>query len=380
MTISTSTLRVGIAGASRGGGYIAAIRAAGDRVRLHGVFDPSSEAAQAFASEYEVDETYASFEQAVDSCDVLVIASPQQYHAPQAAYALRAGVHVLSEVPAAVSLEQVNVLLAAARESAAVYMLSENYGYTRQNLVVRAMARAGLFGDLYLGEAEYVHEMKGYHQTASGDPTWRYFWQVGRNGVTYPTHSLGPLLEWMDDRITSISCVGTGRWTDPEHEMDDSVTLLARTRKGALLRTRLDMLSNRPELWDYYAIQGTAGAYESGRGMGDRPRVYLHGTSAPETWELLESYEERFLPDRYRTPPASSGHWGSDAWPFLEFLDAVEHGESPAIDIYRALDMTLPGIVSEQSIAQAGAWLHVPDPRTLTAGIGLNPGSEAPLA
>jgi hypothetical protein len=42
--------------------------------------------------------------------------------------------------------------------------------------------------------------------------------------------------------------------------------------------------------------------------------------------------------------------------------------------------MTLPGIISEQSIAQGGAWLHVPDPRTLTAGIGIDPGRETPLA
>ena len=48
--------------------------------------------------------------------------------------------------------------------------------------------------------------------------------------------------------------------------------------------------------------------------------------------------------------------------------------------MYRALDMSLPGIVSEESIAQNGAWLRVPDPRTLTSGIGLNPGRETPLA
>ncbi|MCH6472544.1 Gfo/Idh/MocA family protein [Sinomonas terrae] len=373
-------MKVGIVGASRGGGYIAAIRAAGDRAVLQGVYDPAPEASLAFNREYGAQQLFTSFEEAVDICDILVIASPQQYHAPQAAYALQAGVHVLSEVPAAVSMEQVNILLAAARSSSRVYMMSENYGYTRNNLIVRAMAREGMFGELYMGEAEYVHEMKAFHTSPSGDPTWRYYWQVGRNGVTYPTHSLGPLLDWMDDRIESVSCVGTGRWTDPEHEMDDSVTLLARTRKGGLIRTRLDLLSNRPELWDFYSVQGTGGAYESGRGMGDLPRVYLHGRSAPESWEPLEAYAERFLPDGYANPPAGSGHWGSDAWPFLEFLTAVEQGTPAPIDVYKALEMTLPGIVSEESIASGGAWLRVPQPRTMTAGIGINPGLEAPLA
>ena len=49
------------------------------------------------------------------------------------------------------------------------------------------------------------------------------------------------------------------------------------------------------------------------------------------------------------------------------------------LDIYAALNMTLPGIISEQSIASGGAWLSVPDPKTMTAGIGVNPGKEAPL-
>ena len=83
----------------------------------------------------------------------------------------------------------------------------------------------------------------------------------------------------MQDRITAISCVGTGRWTCPENEMEDSVTLTASTRKGGLIRMRLDLLSNRPEIYNYYALQGTGGAYESGRGFGDPPRLYLEGIS-----------------------------------------------------------------------------------------------------
>jgi predicted dehydrogenase len=184
----------------------------------------------------------------------------------------------------------------------------------------------------------------------------------------------------MDDRIVSLSSIGTGRWTDPEHEMEDTVTLSARTRKGALLRMRLDLLSNRPEVWNYYQLQGTKGAYESGRLFGDKPRIYIEGTSRREEWQTLDEYAERFLPARYRTPPTGSGHWGSDAWPLLDFLEAIDTGTRPPLDVYRALEMTLPGIISEQSVAQSGAWLAVPDPHTMTAGIGINPGREAPLA
>lgn len=373
-------LKVGVIGAARGGGYISAIRSASDRVILQGVYDPLPEVAKAFVSETGAQEEFPNFEAAVEACDALIISSPQQHHAPQAAHALLSGVHVLSEVPAAVSMEQVHQLLAAARNSDATYMIAENYCYTRNNLIINAMAHQGVFGNIYHGEAEYVHEMKTWHRKQNGDPTWRYYWQVGKNGITYPTHSLGPLLQWTEDRIDTISCVGTGRWTDPEHEIDDSVTLLAKTRNGALFRMRLDLLSNRPELWDYYAIQGTLGAYEAARSDLDTSKIYIEGVSKKETWEPLETFAGRFLPKRYLNPPPGSGHWGSDAWPFLEFLESVEKNSKPPLDVYRALDMSLPGIVSEESIAQNGAWLRVPDPRTLTSGIGLNPGRETPLA
>ena len=368
-------LRVVVAGAARGAGFTVALRAAAGRAELLGVYDPQREAAERFRAEHGADRTFGDFREAVAAADAIILASPQQHHAPQAAFALDAGVHVLSEVPAAVSQEQVRELLAAARRSSATYMLAENYGYMRNNLIVRAMAREGLFGDIYAADAEYLHEMKGWHRTADGEPTWRHTWQVGRNGITYPTHSLGPLLDWTEDRIVAVSCVGTGRWTDPEHELEDAVTLLARTRRGALLRTKLDLLSNRPHLWDYYALQGTAGAYESARGPDDQTKVHLVGRSPAGEWEPLDRYDT-FLPDKYRHPPAGSGHGGSDAWPFLDFLESIERQEPAPIDVYRALDMTLPGIVSEASIAQGGAWLHVPDPRTLTAGIGTDPADD----
>lgn len=371
-------IKVGIVGGRRGGGHMAAIAASGGQLSFRGVYDPDEATRDAFLAEQGGGRSFSRFEAAVEDCDLLVLASPQQHHAPQAAMALRAGVHVLSEVPAAVSMDQVQILLAAARESGARYMIAENYCYFRENLIVGALARSGALGSLYFGEAEYLHEMKSWHRP-NGFPSWRHHWQVGKNAITYPTHSLGPLLQWMDDRIVSLSCVGTGRWTSPEDEMEDTVTLSARTRKGGLIRMRLDLLSNRPEMYNYYSLQGTKGAYESGRGFGDRPRLYLEGISERDQWRTLDEAAGDLLPPRFANPPQGSGHWGSDAWPLLDLLDAIERNAAPPLGIYEALNMTLPGILSEQSISAGGQWVAVPDPRTMTAGIGVDPGREAPL-
>jgi hypothetical protein len=58
-----------------------------------------------------------------------------------------------------------------------------------------------------------------------------------------------------------------------------------------------------------------------------------------------------------------AGHGGGDYFEIVDFVNAVT-GKAPCpIGIHEAMDMTLPGLVSQQSIAQGGAWLTVPDSR-----------------
>lgn len=377
--IASPKVRIGIAGAPRGRAFLAGLAAFEGRVEVVAVYDPNPQALKMLPNADDMRLT-SSFDAMLDDVDAVIVASPQHHHAPQAVMALERGVHVLSEVPAAVSLDQAAALVGAVRTSSAKYMMAENYCYTRANLTVRELARSGAFGSMYFGEGEYLHEMKTAHRMDDGATTWRYYWQVGRAGVTYPTHSLGPLLQWFSDRVVAVSCVGTGRHTDPEHEIDDTVLLLARTAQGALLKIRLDLLSNRPHLWDYYGVQGTEGCYEAPRVPGSLGFVYLEGRSPAATFEPLESYVESVLPSRYRQVAANAGHWGADTWPVREFLDSVVNDGPPPIDVYAALDMTLPGLVSESSFYQGGAWMAVPNPRFITSGIQSGPGREAPLA
>ena len=131
---------------------------------------------------------------------------------------------------------------------------------------------------------------------------------------------------------------------------------------------------------DYYSLQGTTGAYEAPRAEGQEPRVYLLDKSPSETWQPLEAYAEEFLPKRYREVAEGAGHWGADSFPVRDFIDAVADGTPPPFDVYAALDMTLPGIVSEASFYEGGAWTAVPNPRLFDAGVGIEPGKEAPLA
>ncbi len=320
---------------------------------------------------------YTLYEKMLDEArpDAVIVATPMQFHVPQAIAALQRGIHVLSEVTAAVSMDEARWLVQECEKSSAVYMMAENYVYMKPNVLVRAMVDAGVFGDVYYAEGEYIHELSVLHHTPDGKPTWRYYWQVGVNGCTYPTHSLGPCLQWVKERPERISCIGSGRWTDPEHAMEDTVLLLCKTASGKLIRVRVDMLSKRPHAMTNYTLQGTKGAYESARKPGkdywgypnENYVVWLEDyCKDPNEWVPLEQFEAEFLPEIWRNPPPEAleaGHGGGDYFEVMDFVDAIKGLKPPPIGIHEAMDMTLPGLVSQESIRREGEWLPVPDSR-----------------
>lgn len=358
-------LRVGLVGV-RARAFIEGLRAI-PGVAVTALCDLDSTVLATLGDRFGIDNRLTDYEALLTSAiDAVVIATPMPLHVPQAIAALEAGKHVLSEVTAAVDLDQCRALVAAVRASGRHYMLSENYCYRRDMVLVGALVRAGLMGEPYYAEGAYIHNCRHLHTDAAGQPTWRATWQVGKNGCTYGTHSLGPILQWLDDRVETVSCLGSGHWSEPRHRMDDTVTMLCKTTRGALITIRCDMLSLRPHNMTAYALQGTLGAYQSGRMPGEAGLIWLAGHSpGPETWEPLDRYADH-LPEHWRHPPPAAlaaGHGGGDFFIVQDWVAAIRADRPPPIDVYRGLDFTLPGLVSEQSIAAGGAPLPVPDPR-----------------
>ncbi|MGQ9526014.1 MAG: Gfo/Idh/MocA family protein [Armatimonadota bacterium] len=362
-------LRVGIVGAvARGASYIPLFQRHPSAV-VTALCDVNTTRLREVGGHWGIKGLYSDYAEMLDAedLDAVVVATPMPLHVPQSVEALRRGIHVLCEVPAAVSIEEAQTLVQTCKQSTASYMMAENYCFTRENMLVKAIAHAGLFGELYFAEGEYVHELKALNEATP----WRRRWQTGINGNTYPTHSLGPILQWMQERVVSVCCVGTGHhYRDPRgayYENEDSTFTLCRMERGGLVKLRLDMLSNRPHNLAYYSLQGTQGCYEAPRGFGDRHKIWLASRHERMEWRSLADLESEFLPDVWRKPPRGlleSGHGGGDYLVVDEFVSAVLEGRKPTIGVHQAMDMTLPGLVSQQSIAQGSVWLDVPDSRT----------------
>jgi predicted dehydrogenase len=361
-------LQVGLVGAPRGAGFLAGFEAVSE-TRVVAVCDVREEVLHRIADQYGIERRYTNYDEMVQSdLDIIVVSTPMPLHAPMAEAALRAGKHVLSEVPAATDLRQCGELVEAVRASGRTYMMAENYCYMQPNVLIRALVQAGLFGEVYFGEGEYIHELKELNEITA----WRRVWQTGRNGCTYPTHSLGPVLQWFDDRVVSVTCLGSGHhYRDPrgdEYENEDTTLMLCKTSRGGLIKIRLDMLSERPHHLTYYALQGTKGCYEAARGLGDQAKIWLANRHRPHEWHPLSELADEFMPEMWRHPPEEAvraGHGGGDYFEVRDFVDSILHNSPPPIDVFTALDYTVPGLVSEVSIDRGGAPIPVPDFRTL---------------
>ena len=361
-------LKVGIVGAPRGQSFIRSFQAI-EETDVIAICDLNIDVVEGVASQFNIDQKYTEFEEMVQSdLDIVVVSTPMPLHAPQSTLALQEGKHVISEVPAATDLQQCWELAKSVENSKKKYMMAENYVYTRENILIRELAMQGLFGDIYFGEGQYLHELKSLNEITK----WRRKWQTGRNGCTYSTHSLGPVLQWFEDRVCTVSCFGSGHhYEDSEgkqYENEDTISMICKTTRGGLVEIRVDMLSDRPALGQYYSLQGTKGCYEAARGLGDQPKIWLAEHSDQIAWQSLSDFEEQYMPEIWRNPSMEAlqaGHGGGDYLEVREFVDSIINDTKSPIDIYESLDMTVPGLVSEVSINRESIPVEVPDFRSI---------------
>lgn len=358
--------KVGIVGA-RGLSTVAGFRAIAD-AEITALCDIDAELLRAQCAKHGIPNAYRVYDDMLDSdIDIVVVATPMQLHAEMTLKALDAGKRVLSEVTAGCTLDELWWIKTQVEKTGLTYMMAENYCYIPEVAQVGELIKRGLLGEIYYGEGEYLHDIKSLATYPGGKASWRSWWQLGARGNFYPTHSLGPLMQWFKgDRVKSVCAMGAGNHTAKNFRQEDTSITLCQLESGKLLRLRLDCISNRPHNMAYYAVQGTMGAYEAPRGLGDAHKLWLNNMGDARDrakWRALADYGE-YMPERYgnATPEQrAAGHWGGDFFIIEDFMNAVRSGTKPAIDVYDACEWTAVGLLSAISIQNGGKPIDMPD-------------------
>ncbi len=315
-----------------------------------------------------------------DDIDAVVIATPMQLHGKMSVDSLRAGKHTISEVAAACTLDECWELVKAVEETGRLYMLAENCCYLRSNMVILNMVEQGLFGDITYAECGYVHDCREIKFNADGTLTWRGELARDYIGNLYPTHSLGPVAQWMGinkrDRLVSLVSRTTRQASIERYAamrfgkdspaarvrfaVGDSTTTLIRTVSGAVIVLRYDTSSARPHpATTYYALQGLKASYES-----EGEKIWVEGASRSLAWEPFSKYADQYEHPKWKAwqeEPEKTEDGGTDFFVVREFIEAVREGRPSPVDVYDAVTWSSIMPLSAESIRGGGKPVEIPD-------------------
>ena len=312
-----------------------------------------------------------------DDLDAVIIATYWQWHAPMAVCAMKHGKYAGVEVPCAITMQECWDLVNTSEETGAPCMMLENWSFRRDNLAVLDMIRQGLLGEIVHCHCAHSHDcIDHWFFFSDGRDRWPAEFLIKYNRDQYPTHSLGPVLSWMDINCgdnfayaTSTASASKGinayfaRKFGPDHPgakrtyaQGDIVTTVVKTHMGKTIVINYDMQLPRP-YDNRWLIQGTLGLYNE-----QRNAVYTTGRSPQHhQWEPFPPYQDEFDHPWWKAMTAGGGHGGTDTLELKLFVEAVRNRTQTPIDVYDSVVMSSIIPLSEQSIANGSAPVECPD-------------------
>jgi len=359
--------------------------------------DELADRAAGAVEQYDLAGSMGTFDELLASdVDAVAIFTQRWTHGPLVERALRAGKHVYSAVPMAVTEDEIAKIIDAVRETGNVYMMGETSYYNPATVYAREQHAAGRFGRVFYAEGDYVHDMDlGFYDAYqySGGERWKE--TASYPPMLYPTHAIGGVLGALPAHAVSVSCVGVkDDRGDGVFDKDISMfgndfsnaTALFELNDGGAMRTnemrRVGYPSHIRE--SRFRFFGTEASFEQlakvtvwqdktnvhdiSEQMESRPSVPLDDPSlanvAPELRDAFVSglapvHDSDRLPEEFRGAP--NGHEGSHQFLVDDFVTAVNTGSLPPVNAWTAARFTLPGIVAHESARRNGERLPIRD-------------------
>ncbi len=391
------TFSLGVVGAGQFSGQFTKLFNAHPIISEVYVTDVLPERASTLVERQQLAGTFPSFEAMLASdVDAVAIFTQRWTHGPLVVQALRAGKHVYSAVPMAISEDEIAAIIEAVRETGLTYMMGETSYYNPATIYARQQKGAGAFGRIFYAEGDYVHDMdlgfyaayqysggEDWHKTASYPP------------MLYPTHSVGGVLGGIGGHLTSVSCIGV-RDDRGDGVFDKDVSMFGNDFSNATALFELDGGGSvrinefrrvgypshlRESRFRYFGTEGSfeqiveTAVWQDKEGVTDvsgqintLPSLPLDDPSLADVDPALRDafvsglapvHDPSRLPEELRALP--SGHEGSHSFLVDDFVTAVAAGTLPPVNAWEAARYTLPGIVAHQSALRGGERLPIRD-------------------
>ena len=317
--------------------------------------------------------------------DVVYIASPAIFHAEMVLYALRAGKHVLTEVPGAQTVDEAWEIVETCEKARRHCMMLENCCYGEMEMLAREIVRKGLLGTLTHAEGGYIHNLtaRQLEDHFRNRGLMKPGLVVHRYGNTYPTHPLGPICLYFDvnrgdrmERVVSLSSLSAGHTefaaaTYPQDawqnqirwETGDMNLSIIRTARGRTITLQVGMCTPRPYS-RINLVQGTKGCFAD-----YPPRVALTDVPGGEAnWldekafaEFREAHKHPLWKRLGEIAREKGGHGGMDYIMDLRWSYCLHKGLPLDMDVYDLASWSSVVPCSAASDQQGGIPVELPD-------------------
>ena len=328
--------------------------------------------------------------------DAVAIFTQRWTHGPLVVDALRAGKHVYSAVPMAFTVEEVQQIIEAVKETGLTYMMGETSYYNPATVYARQKLAENAFGRVFYTEGDYVHDMDlGFYAAYqySGGEDWKT--TASYPPMHYPTHSIGGVLGAMSAHAVSVSAIGMVDQSDDgvfdrsvsqfDNDFSNTSALFELSDGGVMRINEMRRVGYPSHLRESrFRFFGTEASFEQlanvtvwqdKQGVTDiseqvdsRPSMSADDPSLAHVDPALRDafisghapvHDTSRLPDTFHGVP--NGHEGSHHFLVDDFARAVETGTLPPVNAWTAARFTVPGIIAHQSAVQGGVRLPVPD-------------------
>ena len=322
-------------------------------IRLAAIADLSEGARNKAAQDFPEATIFEGYLSMLDSGKVnaVLIETPPSTHAACAIEALNRGIHVLCDVPAVHEIDEVQALWNAGKSSEAVYSFGATtnfWGYVDTCLDLK---NKGMLGKPFYCEAEYVADLGDLPKTTP----WRKHYEP----IRYCTHSLGPILKWVDEDLAEVSCFDTGSQITGDPGDHDAMVAIFKTKSNVVVKLLTSFCNSHPAPFHRYVCHGTKGYFEK-----------THSLAGGETQVLFSTKEVYGMHGLTRLPitesrpelagaPGVGEHGGADYSMVKDFVEAITGVKPPAVGMREALRMTLPGLFALESAKAGGALTRV---------------------
>ncbi len=316
-----------------------------------------------------------------DDIDLLIIATPWNYHTEMSVYGMEQGKHVACEQPMAMTLKDCWKLIEVAERTQQHCMYMENCCFNGEELWVLNMIDKGVFGDITHAEGAYIHDLRKHMMDETYyEGQWRIKHHETRNGNFYTGHGLGPVSFYMDigrgdnyDHLVSMSSLEKSLSYGAKKEgfkttqfaCGDMNTSLIKTKLGRSIMLQFDVHTGRPysRLNNVNGTKAVHQGYPSKLYLADEELQWGHSWLKEEEYkEYRERYDHPLWKKlREQIDANAVGHGGMDFVMIYRLIRCLNEGLPLDINLYDSVLWSAITPLSELSVANESISIKIPD-------------------